>query len=87
MLIIEKMDYLKIKFYVLIDCLNLLQLIDHAYKYLIHAYFSDNIYQAKEDLIYLHNNNKCSCGRNGTTFKVLGRLSRVQVRGCSDSYD
>ncbi len=40
-----------------------------------------------EDLIQINNRNKCSCGRLGTTFKVLGRISKAEKRGCSDTYE
>jgi hypothetical protein len=28
----------------------------------------------------------CACGRNGKYFRILGRLSRAEIRGCSDTY-
>ena len=28
----------------------------------------------------------CACGRSGPTFKVHGRISNAEVRGCSDTY-
>jgi len=28
----------------------------------------------------------CSCGRKGKYFKVLGRIKRAELRGCSDTY-
>lgn len=40
-----------------------------------------------EDLIQIYNTEKCSCGRYGTTFKVLGRISKAEKRGCSDTYE
>lgn len=29
----------------------------------------------------------CPCGRKGKYFKVLGRLSNAEIRGCSDTYE
>lgn len=29
----------------------------------------------------------CPCGRKGKYFKVLGRLNRAEIRGCSDTYE
>ena len=29
--------------------------------------------------------NSCKCGNNGTILRILGRLSRAEVRGCSDA--
>lgn len=38
-----------------------------------------------EDVGYILPNNSCKCGNVGTVLKVLGRLSRAEVRGCSDA--
>ena len=29
----------------------------------------------------------CQCGRKGTYFEVLGRMAKVEARGCSDTFD
>ena len=29
----------------------------------------------------------CSCGRKGKYFKILGRLPKAELRGCSDTYE
>ena len=39
-----------------------------------------------EDLIKL-NNTQCTCGRKGTSFRVLGRIKTAEKRGCSDTYE
>ena len=38
-----------------------------------------------EDVGYSLPANSCKCGSVGTVLKVLGRLSRAEVRGCSDA--
>lgn len=38
-----------------------------------------------EDVGYSLPANSCKCGSDGTVLKVLGRLSRAEVRGCSDA--
>tara|TARA_Y100000589_G_scaffold280734_1_gene277272 strand:- start:583 stop:1659 length:1077 start_codon:yes stop_codon:yes gene_type:complete len=40
-----------------------------------------------EDLIEVNNTTKCTCGRYGTSFKVLGRIKTAEKRGCSDTYE
>ncbi|MEI7180942.1 acyl-protein synthetase [Pectobacterium carotovorum] len=39
-----------------------------------------------EDQGVLLGEDDCSCGRMGKYFKVLGRLPRAELRGCSDTY-
>ena len=39
-----------------------------------------------DDLIQLVHQDTCPCGRPGKAFLIPGRLQRVEVRGCSDSY-
>ena len=39
-----------------------------------------------EDLGVLLGEDNCPCGRNGKTFKVLGRIKAAEIRGCSDTY-
>lgn len=39
-----------------------------------------------EDRGVLIGEDNCPCGRKGKTFRVLGRLARAEVRGCSDAY-
>lgn len=39
-----------------------------------------------EDLGVLTGEDDCPCGRLGRTFKVLGRLPKAEVRGCSDTF-
>jgi hypothetical protein len=39
-----------------------------------------------EDLGVVHGLDGCGCGRRGTFFTVLGRLSAAELRGCSDTY-
>ncbi|SDZ90387.1 Acyl-protein synthetase, LuxE [Eubacterium aggregans] len=40
-----------------------------------------------EDLGVLLGEDDCPCGRKGKYFKVLGRLPKAEVRGCSDTYE
>jgi hypothetical protein len=40
-----------------------------------------------EDLGELLGIDDCPCGRKGKHFKVLGRLAKTEVRGCSDTHD
>lgn len=40
-----------------------------------------------EDLGVLTGENDCPCGRMGKTFKILGRIQKAEVRGCSDTYE
>jgi hypothetical protein len=28
----------------------------------------------------------CKCGRKGKYFKVLGRIKKAKIRGCSDTF-
>jgi len=38
-----------------------------------------------EDVGYILNSDKCSCGRKGTAFKIVGRSeAATEVRGCGD---
>ncbi|WP_394200664.1 acyl-protein synthetase [Shewanella waksmanii] len=39
-----------------------------------------------EDLGRLLGEDDCDCGRRGRYFEVLGRMPRVEVRGCSDTF-
>jgi len=39
-----------------------------------------------EDLGVVYGADGCCCGRRGTFFRVLGRLSAAELRGCSDTY-
>ena len=29
----------------------------------------------------------CACGRKGKYFKILGRLPKAEIRGCSDTHE
>lgn len=40
-----------------------------------------------EDVGCLLGEDDCPCGRKGKTFAIKGRLSRAEVRGCSDTYE
>lgn len=40
-----------------------------------------------EDLGQLIGEDDCPCGRMGKTFKILGRIQKAEVRGCSDTYE
>ncbi|WP_269622649.1 hypothetical protein [Prochlorococcus marinus] len=40
-----------------------------------------------DDLIKIHNKDKCRCNRKGTVFEVIGRIQRSEPRGCSDTYE
>ncbi len=40
-----------------------------------------------EDRGVLLGEDDCPCGRRGKYFKVLGRLPRVEIRGCSDTFE
>lgn len=37
-----------------------------------------------EDLGRLYGEDDCACGRKGKYFKILGRISQAELRGCSD---
>jgi len=39
-----------------------------------------------EDLGIITGINSCPCGRPGKTFKVLGRIEKAEIKGCSDAY-
>jgi len=39
-----------------------------------------------DDLIEIVGSGKCRCGRRGQAFKVLGRMKKLEPRGCSDAY-
>ncbi len=39
-----------------------------------------------EDVGIVYGKDDCLCGRKGTYFKVLGRLPKAELRGCSDTY-
>ena len=39
-----------------------------------------------EDIGICYGKDTCKCGRKGRYFKVLGRLKKSQLRGCSDVY-
>ncbi len=38
-----------------------------------------------EDIGVVHGRDDCNCGRGGTRFKVMGRVPRTMLRGCSDA--
>lgn len=40
-----------------------------------------------EDLGELIGEDDCPCGRMGKTFRILGRIQKAEVRGCSDTYE
>lgn len=40
-----------------------------------------------EDLGELTGEDDCPCGRCGKTFKIIGRIKKAEVRGCSDTYE
>jgi len=40
-----------------------------------------------EDLGTVHGVDDCPCGRMGSRFTVSGRVPKVQIRGCSDTYE
>ena len=40
-----------------------------------------------EDRGVLLGEDDCPCGRRGKYFKVLGRLPRAEIRGCSDTFE
>ena len=40
-----------------------------------------------EDLGVIIGENNCSCGLSGKYFKVLGRLEKSEIRGCSDTLE
>ena len=40
-----------------------------------------------EDLGVLLGEDDCLCWRQGIYFRVLGRIPRAEVRGCSDTYE
>ena len=38
-----------------------------------------------EDIGIIHGENDCKCGKGGKYFKVLGRIKKAELRGCSDT--
>ena len=40
-----------------------------------------------EDLGQIIGEDDCPCGRKGKTFRILGRIQKAEVRGCSDTYE
>ena len=40
-----------------------------------------------EDLGFISGEDNCSCGRNGKTIEIIGRLEDSELRGCSDTYE
>lgn len=40
-----------------------------------------------EDIGELMGEDDCPCGRYGKTFKIIGRIKKAEVRGCSDTYE
>ena len=40
-----------------------------------------------EDIGELIGEDDCPCGRYGKTFKIIGRIKKAEVRGCSDTYE
>lgn len=40
-----------------------------------------------EDLGMILGEDDCACGRKGKYFRVLGRMPRAEIRGCSDTYE
>jgi phenylacetate-coenzyme A ligase PaaK-like adenylate-forming protein len=40
-----------------------------------------------EDMGVIVGEDDCSCGRKGKYFKVLGRVPKAELRGCSDTYE
>lgn len=40
-----------------------------------------------EDIGELTGEDDCPCGRKGKTFRILGRIQKAEVRGCSDTYE
>lgn len=40
-----------------------------------------------DDLGIVHGEDNCSCGMMGKYFSVVGRLPKVEVRGCSDTFE
>lgn len=40
-----------------------------------------------EDLGCITGEDDCPCGRKGKTFRILGRIKKAEVRGCSDTYE
>jgi hypothetical protein len=40
-----------------------------------------------EDLGMILGEDDCLCGRKGKYFKVLGRIQKAQIRGCSDTFE
>jgi len=39
-----------------------------------------------QDVGMIHKESNCKCGRIGQIFSVMGRLDKVELRGCSDAY-
>jgi phenylacetate-coenzyme A ligase PaaK-like adenylate-forming protein len=40
-----------------------------------------------EDLGILYGIDDCNCGKSGKYFKIIGRIEKAALRGCSDTYD
>jgi len=40
-----------------------------------------------EDLGVAHGIDDCPCGRMGTRFRVIGRIAKSEIRGCSDTHE
>ena len=38
-----------------------------------------------EDIGIIYGIDNCKCKRKGKIFKILGRLSKSEIRGCSDA--
>ena len=49
-----------------------------------HSYCGHNL--LTEDEGVLLGENDCPCGRSGSYFKVLGRIEKADIKGCSDAY-
>jgi hypothetical protein len=40
-----------------------------------------------EDIGYVQGEDDCECGRLGKYFKIIGRVEKAEVRGCSDTHE
>ena len=49
------------------------------------SYPGHNILTEDEGMIL--GEDDCPCGRKGKYFKILGRIQKAEVRGCSDTYE
>ncbi len=40
-----------------------------------------------EDIGIIYGEDDCKCGRSGKYFRIIGRIPKAEIRGCSDTYE